>query len=149
MYSIVKIMTFNSFVRSFVRRQQDEHKLGWILVGMSTLFILCQSLKIIPDLYEVVVCNEQRSNGQACAISSEPIINMITRLSHLLVCFNLSANFIFYYLNGEKFRRAWIKTYGNLINFNRFKGSGLSHQSEYQVAEIIQNPLFVQETQDL
>ena len=33
-------------------------------------------------------------------------------MSHLLVCFNSSTNFLIYYLNGEKFRRAWVETYG-------------------------------------
>ena len=31
-------------------------------------------------------------------------IDMFIRVSHLLVCFNSSANFVVYYLNGEKFR---------------------------------------------
>ncbi len=35
------------------------------------------------------------------------------RMSHLLVCFNSSTNFLIYYLNGEKFRRAWVETYGS------------------------------------
>ena len=34
------------------------------------------------------------------------------RLSHLLVCVNSSANFLIYYARGEKFRRAWIDTFG-------------------------------------
>ncbi len=28
------------------------------------------------------------------------------------VCFNSSANFLIYYLNGQKFRSAWMETYG-------------------------------------
>ena len=34
------------------------------------------------------------------------------RMSHFLVCLNSSTNFLIYYLNGEKFRRAWVETYG-------------------------------------
>jgi len=135
--------------RSFFRRQQDEHNLGWILVGMSALFITCQSLKIIPDLYEVIICNEQRTNGKVCTTSSQPVINMITRLSHLLVCFNLSANFVFYYLKGEKFRKAWIETYGNLFNLKRFVNSTLPQVSEFQLAETVNNPLSFQESRAL
>ena len=30
------------------RRQKEEHSLGVILVGMSALFIVCQSIKMIP-----------------------------------------------------------------------------------------------------
>ena len=40
------------------------------------------------------------------------VINAILRLSHLLVCVNSSANFLIYYARGEKFRRAWIDTFG-------------------------------------
>ena len=40
------------------------------------------------------------------------MINAILRLSHLLVCVNSSANFLIYYARGEKFRRAWIDTFG-------------------------------------
>ena len=99
--------------RTFLRKQQEEHTLGLILIGMSTLFIFCQSFKIIPDLYELIVCNQVGSLGHNCAITKVPAINVITRMSHLLVCFNSSANFLIYYLNGEKFRRAWVETYGN------------------------------------
>ena len=35
-------------------------------------------------------------------------VDMMIRVSHLLVCFNSSANFVVYYLNGEKFREEWL-----------------------------------------
>ena len=43
---------------------------------------------------------------------SHQVINAILRLSHLLVCVNSSANFLIYYARGEKFRMAWIHTFG-------------------------------------
>ena len=98
--------------RTFIRKQKEEHTLGLILIGMSSLFIFCQSFKIIPDLYELVVCNQVGNLGHNCAISKVPAMNVITRISHLLVCVNSSTNFLIYYLNGEKFRRAWLETYG-------------------------------------
>ena len=36
---------------SHSRRQKEEHGLGIILVGMSALFIVCQSIKMIPGKY--------------------------------------------------------------------------------------------------
>ena len=33
-------------------------------------------------------------------------------ISHLLVCVNSATNFLIYYCQGEKFRRAWMETYG-------------------------------------
>ena len=77
---------------------------------MSTLFIICQSFKIVPDLYELIWCNPSGSGGQ-CEMPG--VIKIIIRLSHLLVCVNSSANFLIYYLNGRRFRIAWLETYGH------------------------------------
>lgn len=88
-----------------LEKQRQEHKLGILLVAISILFILCQSFKIIPDLYEIMFC----SDIEDC--SSTAFIAFCVNLSHLLVCFNSSANFVIYLLGGEKFRRAWCQTY--------------------------------------
>lgn len=109
--------------RTFIKKQQEEHKLGLILVGMSALFIFCQSFKIVPDMYEMIVCNRLRTLGQDCASSKNPAINVIIRLSHFLVCFNSSANFLIYYLNGEKFRKAWVDAYGQCLCPRRTENS--------------------------
>ena len=92
--------------RTFLRRQQEEHKLGTILILMSGLFIICQSIKIIPDIYEVLMCQNEVGS---CHLSS---FEVFMPLSHLLVCVNSSTNFLIYYCNGERFRRAWLETYG-------------------------------------
>ncbi len=34
-------------------RQKREANLGVVLISISVLFIVCQSVKIIPDVYEV------------------------------------------------------------------------------------------------
>ena len=88
-----------------LEKQRQEHKLGILLVAISILFILCQSFKIIPDLYEIMFCSEIDD------CNSTPFIAFCVNLSHLLVCFNSSANFVIYLLGGEKFRRAWCQTY--------------------------------------
>ena len=101
-----------------LEKQRQEHKLGILLVAISILFILCQSFKIIPDLYEIIFCSDSSGN---CL--STPFIAFCVNLSHLLVCFNSSANFVIYLLGGEKFRRAWCQTYlcrmSENINHNR------------------------------
>lgn len=89
-----------------LEKQRHEHKLGILLVGISVLFILCQSFKIIPDLYEIMFCSDAR---ETCLTT--PFIAFCVSLSHLLVCFNSSANFVIYLLGGEKFRTAWCETY--------------------------------------
>ena len=93
-------------MRNF-ERQRQEHKLGILLVSISILFISCQSFKIIPDLYEVMYCPERGTEN--CQVTD--FINHCITLSHLLVCFNSSANFVIYLLGGEKFRRVWCETY--------------------------------------
>ena len=90
-------------IRCF-EKQRQEHKLGIMLVSISLLFILCQSFKIIPDLYEVLVCESEHCD-------TTPFVQTCINLSHLLVCFNSSANFVIYLLGGEKFRRVWCETY--------------------------------------
>ena len=89
-----------------LEKQRQEHKLGVLLVGISILFICCQSFKIIPDVYEILFCPDMK--GECVAT---PFIEFCVNLSHLLVCFNSAANFIIYLLGGEKFRRAWCQTY--------------------------------------
>ena len=56
------------------------------------------------DLYEVIWCSEF---GNECEMPAA--VDMFIRVSHLLVCFNSSANFVVYYLNGEKFRELWME----------------------------------------
>ena len=49
-------------MRTF-EKQRQEHKLGYLLVCISVLFISCQSFKIIPDIYEIMFCRyEYNSN---------------------------------------------------------------------------------------
>lgn len=102
------------------RRQKEEHNLGIILISMSTLFIICQSLKIIPDLYELIWCN-QDPDTQECHFNT--LTSGIIRISHLLVCFNSSANFVVYYVSGRKFRKAWLELYGPCFGLRRSHGN--------------------------
>ena len=77
---------------------------------MSVLFVVCQSIKIIPDVYEILACKTQNLEGKQC--KPGPIVDGIVRVSHLMVCVNSSANFLIYYMCGSKFRKAWGLTYG-------------------------------------
>ena len=44
----------------------DDKNLTVVLVAMSVLFVVCQSLKIIPDLYEIFACQKENSQGLQC-----------------------------------------------------------------------------------
>lgn len=113
----LKAQPSTSPTRGISRKHREEHHLGVILIGLSSLFIACQSFKIFPDLYELIVCSD--NDGKNCKM--EGFSNVITRLSHLFVCFNSTANFVIYYMNGEKFRSAWLDTYKGVFLCHRQK----------------------------
>ena len=55
---------------------EQEISLGMTLVSISMLFILCQSVKIIPDVYELICEKDQHSNMDC---PSTPFIDTIIR----------------------------------------------------------------------
>ena len=65
--------------RTFTKKQMEEHNLGIILIAMSSLFIFCQSFKIIPDLYEIIHCNHVGSLGDNCEFA--PVSGLPTCLA--------------------------------------------------------------------
>ena len=63
------------------------------------VFIVCQSFKIIPDLYEVVFCSR---GGEECM--STPLIEDIIDTSHFMLTINSSVNFFIYIIHRGQFR---------------------------------------------
>ncbi len=84
-----------------------EKALGVTLIGVSVLFLSCQSLKLIPDVYEFICDTEY--------CESNPVIDTLISLSNLLMCINSAANFLMYMVRGTKFRRAFIRTYAGCL----------------------------------
>ena len=80
-------------------RQKREANLGVVLISISILFILCQSVKIVPDLYEVVHC---RLRAPQVTCTSHVVVDSLIEVSHLLLAINSSANFIIYTWRGEE-----------------------------------------------
>ena len=66
-------------VRCF-EKQRQEHKLGIMLVAVSVMFIVCQSFKMIPDLYEILFCSDK-----SVPCITTPFVKTCLNLSHLLV----------------------------------------------------------------
>ncbi|XP_059087608.1 FMRFamide receptor-like [Tigriopus californicus] len=83
-------------------RQTQEKNLAAVLIGISLLFIFCQSAKIIPDLYEVIYCRWPSDEPKDCEITT--FVTTMVSVSHLLLAINSSSNFIIYAWRGTKFR---------------------------------------------
>ena len=89
-----------------------ENNLAGVLVFISLLFILCQSAKIVPDLYEVIYCRwsaEGRAGagggggggGEEDDCTITPFIERVVSFSHFLLAFNSSVNFVIYTWRGK------------------------------------------------
>lgn len=96
----------NSDQIEMTTRQRREANLGIVLVSISVLFILCQSVKIIPDLYEVVTCRLVKIGF----CGHNQVIDSLIDISHLLLAINSSVNVIIYTLRGNTYLVAF-KTY--------------------------------------
>ena len=83
-------------------KQRREANLGIVLILISLLFIVCQSVKIFPDIYEVLFCRIGSSGHNAeghCKNNST--IDIIIDVSHLMLAINSSVNVIIYTLRGQ------------------------------------------------
>ena len=79
---------------------KEDRNLTGILIAMSVLFVSCQSLKIVPDLYEIFACHTENSQGGG---KCEPIpvreqIQFAEIVFH--VCQRLSPYFVGIFLSG-------------------------------------------------
>ena len=63
--------------------QRQEISLGITLVSISVLFIICQSLKVIPDLYEIWICKPDEKIGLDCPTT--PMINELIRYAQIKI----------------------------------------------------------------
>ena len=107
------------------KKKQSEIDMAITLVAISLMFILCQSVKLIPEIYEQIVCGhfngfvgqeqfltitEQLEDKAKCHHS--PIfIDVFKSFGNLFVCINSAANFLLYMVRGKKFREAFYQTY--------------------------------------
>ena len=85
-------------------QQKKERNMAVVLVCLVILFIICQSLKIAPDVYEAVICTRDPTNCET-SFTMEIIISV----SHLLLSVNSAANFGIYMLRGDRFRQVLAK----------------------------------------
>ena len=77
-----------------------EGNMTIVLICIVIMFIACQSLKIIPDIYEAIIC--QHSENTAC--DSTTTIEVLISVSHLLLAINSASNFVICMFRGQDFR---------------------------------------------
>ena len=80
--------------------KEEEIDLAYILISVVSIFIVCQSIKIIPDIYEAFTCSHKKREGCEGNWTIEYIIDS----SHCFLAINSSVNFFIYILRGGKFR---------------------------------------------
>ncbi len=94
-------------------KKLNEESLALTLVGISILFIVCQSVKLITDLYEVLCEKDAQlmvGQGQGSCASSN-LVEIAISLANLSTCVNSAANFLIYMLRGKKFRDLFVEIY--------------------------------------
>ena len=107
------------------KKKQSEIDMTITLVAISLMFIMCQSVKLIADIYEQIVCGhfdgfvgqekfptiEDQLEGRAKCHYSPIFIDVSKSFGTLFVCINSAANFLLYMVRGKKFREAFYQTY--------------------------------------
>ena len=78
-----------------------------ILISIVVVFILCQSLTIVADIYEAVSCSQLYMDEKIC-LSNDHIENIID-IAHFALSFNSSINFLFYVVYDPNFRKSFVK----------------------------------------
>jgi len=102
------IMIIN--IRSSAKKQQEmtlqirentkkETNMALVLVCIVIVFIVCQSIKIVPDLWEALISDQQQYS-----------IEVFISVSVVSMAINSASNFGIYMLRGNKFRRVAKKT---------------------------------------
>ena len=97
------------------KKIQLEVEMAITLAAISLMFVLCQSIKLIADIYEQTVCDyfkiaigEEESKSKCYPPTH---IDVATSFGNLFVCINSAANFLIYMVKGKKFRDAFYQTY--------------------------------------
>ena len=124
-----------------------EVDLGITLVAISMMFIFCQSIKVIPDIYEMITCDHfalaLKDNEMERLCSSTLVIDTFASLGNLFCCINSAGNFLLYMLRGKKFRDAFTHTYFFWIHQGSSSNKGKKYYSgSSNCLKITQNVAF-------
>ena len=95
------------------KRKQLERDMAITLVAISLMFVICQSIKLVVDIYELTVCDFSKIaiEGHDPECHNPTKIDVIASLGNLFVCINSAANFLVYMIKGKRFREAFCHSY--------------------------------------
>ena len=95
------------------KRKQLERDMAITLVAISLMFVICQSIKLIVDIYELTVCDFSKIaiEGYDPECHNPTQIDVFASLGNLFVCINSAANFLVYMIKGKRFREAFCHSY--------------------------------------
>ena len=96
-------------VNEATRGQQKKDKnMAVVLICIVVMFILCQSLKIIPDIFEAFFCDH---SNDISTCQSPFSLEILISVSHLMLAVNSASNFLIYMLRGDKFRQFFFQIF--------------------------------------
>ena len=103
------------------KRKQLERDMAITLVAISLMFVICQSMKLIVDVYELTVCDHFKiaKEGHDPKCHNPTKIDVVASLGNLFVCVNSAANFLVYMIKGKRFREAFCHSYFSCSEENR------------------------------
>ena len=83
------------------------------LVAISLMFVFCQSIKLVADIYELAVCDFHKiqEDGHDPKCQMNTTIDTFISLGNLLCSFNSATNFLLYMIRGKRFRDEFCKTF--------------------------------------
>lgn len=128
---IVKIRSSAKAQQEMTQQTRENNKretnMALVLVCIVIMFIVCQSIKIVPDLWEALVCT-QEPNGCGATYSIEVLISV----SVVANAINSASNFGIYMLRGNKFRRVAKKTLRSWFGLKTNDGFASSETMRYR-----------------
>ena len=89
------------------RLNVKQNQMNWLNIKIPWLILF--TYFYLSNSHIIIYFTMFRNNYDDCTSTS--FITLCVNVSHLLVCFNSSANFVIYLMGGEKFRRVWCETY--------------------------------------
>ena len=120
-------------------RRKFEIDMAITLVAISFMFVFCQSIKLVADVYELSVCDHfkiaEKGYDQNCHNPEE--IDILISLGNLFCCVNSAANFLVYIIKGKNFREAFIDKYFYFCKqdthreeaFHMYENNGLAQEN--------------------